>query len=77
MPGGLCACGGLWCACLGCSFGWWGDGFVVMALVLGFRGIWVWGWGAEKAQGFILSLNSVIGFVERNSKQSERGIESS
>ena len=46
----------------GCPFGWWGDGFVVMALELGFRGIWVWPdlWAGEqrKHKDFILSLSS-------------------
>ena len=45
----------------GCLIGWvWEDGFVVVALALGFRDIEVWafGWGAEKALDFIFSLNS-------------------
>ena len=45
----------------GCSFGWWGDGFVVMALVLGFRGIWVWACGLGSREGtWILSCPSVL-----------------
>ena len=48
----------------GCLIGQvWSDGFVVMALALGFHGIKVWacglgGGGGEKAPDFILSLNS-------------------
>ena len=56
MFGGCVGVGAFGVPAGGCPFGWWGDGFVVMALVLWFRSIWVWacGWGAEKAQGFYL-----------------------
>ena len=45
----------------GCPFGWWGDGFVVMALVLVFRGIWVCACGLGSREGTrILSCLSVL-----------------
>ena len=45
----------------GCPFGWWRDVFVVMVLVLGFRGIWVWARGLGSREGTrILSCPSVL-----------------
>ena len=56
MPRGcVCVCGGggggggSGVLAGGCPFCWWGDGFVVMALVLGFQ---------RRHKDFILSLSS-------------------
>ena len=45
----------------GCPFGCWGGGFVVMAIVLRFHGIWVWACGLGSREGTrILSCLSIL-----------------
>ena len=61
MPGGLCGCGAFGVLAGGCPLWLVGDGFVVVALVLGFRGIWVWACGLGSREGTrILSCLSVL-----------------